>query len=505
MRVFAWLALAVLIGAYICTPLADPDLWWHVAVGRWILSHGTVPTEDLWSIAHGTPWRAYSWSNEVVYALVERWRGEWGLAVAQLVLGVVLVASLQLVCGILSRSYFLGALLGAYTAVACYAHFSLRPQTVTWILFAWLLVVADRCTTHRVSTGLLAGAVALGTAWANSHLSAVLGLVALVGWALQGGRRSEVLRLSAVLAGCFLAGTLISPYVGAEWLTMFQKAHHVVDFQSIDEFKPASVLQFSSGFLILQIVLLVMLCWSRCALPAYSLLAVAALFVLCGVAVVKFLPYAVIILSATTAVWWRDHGARQTQDNGELQLALAIQTLRERFERLSPQTVGALGFFLSCLATMYIARVVRTPVNYVLTPKSSVDFIETERLESPVLNTLGVGGYLIYRFSSLAGEPRERVTLDGRTNLITPERWGAYQRAISGREGWAEYLSLLKPQTILWRNDSALVALLLESPDWCRVFKSGGSSVDYSVFISADEWRSRGRTLPSTDCSGGKI
>lgn len=500
MRVFAWLALAVLIGAYICAPLADPDLWWHLVVGRWILSHGTVPTEDLWSIAHGTPWRAYSWSNEVVYALVERWQGEWGLAVAQLVLGVLLVGSFQLVCGILSRSYFLGALLGAYTAVACYAHFSLRPQTVTWILFALLLVIADRCAMRRVSVGLLVGVVALGTAWANSHLSAVLGLIGLVGWTLQGEILTKRLRHAGILGGCFLVGTLCSPYAGAEWLTLFQKAHHVVDFQSIDEFKPASILQFSTGFVILQIVLLVMLCWARHALPAYSLLAVAAFFVLGGAAVVKFLPYAVIVLSATIAVWWRDHGDRHTSAKEQSPLALAIQTIRERFEQLSPQTFGALGFFLCCLATTYVVRVVRTPVNYVATPKSSVDFIAAERLGSPVLNTLGVGGYLIYRFSSPRGEPRERVTLDGRTNLITPQRWDAYQKALSGREGWDEYISLLRPQTILWRNDSPLVSLLLESPSWCRVFLSGGSPVDYSVFISADEWRARGN-LPASDCS----
>jgi hypothetical protein len=145
----------------------------------------------------------------------------------------------------------------------------------------------------------------------------------------------------------------------------------------------------------------------------------------------------------------------------------------------------------------------RTPVNEAATPKIAFDFMEAHQLQGPVLNPLGSGGYLMYRWSSPEGEPRERVTLDGRTNLITAERWHSYQRALLGREGWSEYIKKVGPRTILWRNDSPLVPLLLESPEWCRVFQSGNALLDYTVFITVEEWRSRAGSLPSNDCVQG--
>jgi hypothetical protein len=454
-------------------------------------------------VAQGTPWRAYSWSNELLYALVERWQGERGLAIAQLVLGVVLVGALQLAYGLLSRSYFLGALLGAFTAVACYAHFSLRPQTVTWILFAWLVVLVDRCASLGLSWGRLVGVAVLGCVWANSHLSAVLGLVALVGWALQSWKEKTAWKRAVLLVGCFLVGTTVSPYGGGEWLTLFQKMPHVVSFRSIDEFKPADLLQHSTGFILIQLALLVMLCWSRHVAPAASVLVVSLLFVLLGGAVAKFLPFAAIVLSAATAVWWRENGGSDQAGHGSNQLVESIYILRRRFARLTPSTYGAIGFFLFCLAATYVVRMTRTPVNEAATPKIAFDFMEAHQLQGPVLNPLGSGGYLMYRWSSPEGEPRERVTLDGRTNLITAERWHSYQRALLGREGWSEYIKKVGPRTILWRNDSPLVPLLLESPEWCRVFQSGNALLDYTVFITVEEWRSRAGSLPSNDCVQG--
>jgi hypothetical protein len=52
----------------------DPDIWWHLREGQWIVSHHAVPTIDPFSTyGVGRRWIAYSWLFEVlVYGLFRR-------------------------------------------------------------------------------------------------------------------------------------------------------------------------------------------------------------------------------------------------------------------------------------------------------------------------------------------------------------------------------------------------------------------------------------------------
>ena len=49
--------------------LNDPDSYWHIAVGRWIVEHGAVPHADPFShTMPGAHWIAFEWLSEVLYA-----------------------------------------------------------------------------------------------------------------------------------------------------------------------------------------------------------------------------------------------------------------------------------------------------------------------------------------------------------------------------------------------------------------------------------------------------
>ena len=52
-------------------PVVDPDIWWHLRTGQWIVDHGQMPATDPFSAyGAGKPWVAYSWLFEIlVYAL----------------------------------------------------------------------------------------------------------------------------------------------------------------------------------------------------------------------------------------------------------------------------------------------------------------------------------------------------------------------------------------------------------------------------------------------------
>jgi hypothetical protein len=512
MKALVWLALAVLIGAYICLPVADPDLWWHITVGRWIITHGEVPHVDHWNtFAAGLPWRAYSWSNEIVLALVDGWFGDRGLAVAQLLLAIALCVSLQGSFGAMARDRFVGALVGAYSGIACFNHFTLRPQVLVWIFFAVVIAIADTIAREGVTRRRLILLGLVGAAWANSHLTAVLGLVAVFLWlvqpaaasvpgpALQASRGQVQWKTAAKASAAFFVGTLCTPYFGGEWLTFISKGGHPLKFTLIAEFQPATILQYSTIFVVLPLVLLVVTSFNNRRIPSLSRCALAGGMIVGGLAAVKFLPFAVITLSALISVWWREYSAGDVPQADHL--AGGIKLVRERFFKLSSQTQGALAFFLVCLTATYVSALLRNPINVDLVPRTAVDFFETKQLSHPILNEFGAGGYLMYRFSGEDGVPRHTVAIDGRTNVNPLSVWEAYQAAFQGKAGWRRYLAKVNPKTIIWRHGSPLVAILFASKEWCRVFATGSRDNDFVMFVSHEEFMRRRSDFSSINCS----
>ena len=67
-----WLAAAavgLLLVALAPRLLPDPDTYSHIALGRWMLEHWTVPSIDpLSGPMRGAPWIAFEWLSEVVFA-----------------------------------------------------------------------------------------------------------------------------------------------------------------------------------------------------------------------------------------------------------------------------------------------------------------------------------------------------------------------------------------------------------------------------------------------------
>ena len=48
--------------------LIDSDVYWHIAVGQWIVDHRAVPHADPFSFTmRGAPWITSAWLSEVLY------------------------------------------------------------------------------------------------------------------------------------------------------------------------------------------------------------------------------------------------------------------------------------------------------------------------------------------------------------------------------------------------------------------------------------------------------
>src|SRR5262245_59719452 len=154
--------------------LDDPDPYWHIVVGRWILAHGAVLNRDVFSATvAGTPWVPHEWLAEVAIAWLY---DHFGWAALVIATGIAFATALALLT-IALRRYLPPAatIVGAATAWGlCFPHVLARPHVLALPL---LVLWADRLVAareHDCAPSLLLAPLML--LWANLHGSFIFGL-----------------------------------------------------------------------------------------------------------------------------------------------------------------------------------------------------------------------------------------------------------------------------------------------------------------------------------------
>jgi hypothetical protein len=467
MRLIAIFSLGLLVASYLTPSLSDPDLWWHIVVGRWIVANQNVPSVDLWTqFGEGMVWRAYSWVFELYVALIDRYLFDLGLVLSQLAFTLLLFFSFYLAYKALSRSSGFALLLSCYSLAAIYNHISLRPQLIVWSLAA--LSIACLAKQGKVPWKRLIILIAF---WANLHISTILGLLIIAVWSSNIVEYKKRIFLLLIL---FLA-SFLTPYLGGEWRTMFETATHPLLHDAVAEFKSANFSQYSTIFAVLLLIISVAFYLQSIKKIAHEKVVLSLVFLIAGLSFVKFLPFAILTLSAIVAELWSDQEVRRSQ------LALGFDKL---INGLSNLPIQGMAFFLFCVSALNINSLVKNPLDLNIVPKKMMDFSIMHHLPTPYLNTFGQGGYIMYRYANQDGEVAAKVSIDGRTNLISDQLWRNFIIALNGREGWQRYIEQVGAQTIFWLRESPLSNLLREQQEeWCEVYRDGRAERGNVIFI----------------------
>jgi hypothetical protein len=224
----ATLAALLLVPAMICftrNVVTDPDVWWHLRAGQWILQHRAWPTTDTFSsFAHGRPWIAYSWTAELILLGLYQTLGLRGLVLYTALLAVAIVAAFHGLVRRLGTNALLAIVLTLAAAFALGPLARPRPWLFSILLFVVeldLLLSASR----KQSPRLLLWLVPLFALWANMHIQFVVGL-AVMGLAVaesvmvgivpipiadDESRRMPAGWMLLILTLC-VAATLLNPY-----------------------------------------------------------------------------------------------------------------------------------------------------------------------------------------------------------------------------------------------------------------------------------------------------
>ena len=156
--------------------LSDPDTFWHIQTGQWILDHWQVPTVDFFSYtAAGRPWISTEWLSEIVFAIAFN-IGGWH--VVSNLAAIFCAVSIGILCFYLLRHLRFSVAIGwtAVTAMAIMPHALARPHIFSYVvLIIWMTNLIEAYESDNFTRRLFVLAP-LMVLWANIHGSFTFGL-----------------------------------------------------------------------------------------------------------------------------------------------------------------------------------------------------------------------------------------------------------------------------------------------------------------------------------------
>jgi len=443
--------------------LVDPDIWWHLKVGDWIVQHRMVPSVGILSrTAANRPWVAYSWGFEVILSRIYAWLGLMGFAYFGVLLSLLVSIVLFATCFVLSRRFWVSwllTLLGTFAYV--YALYP-RPVFFSMMLFnimLYLLLKAQRSGRIQVIYCF----PALFLVWANLHIQfiyglATLGLYIVVTAAVRLARSSinvsafrssslSLSRLAAVFAAS-VAACCINPYSYRLFTVVLRYSRETRTYSLIQELLAPTFTSFNCFVFFFVIVAAFYAAGARKQIDLFqlSLLAIASLCALRTVRDAWFAAIPAILLLA-------DAPAEPSRQDAAF----------SPWELLAVAGSTAVVVFLLAINTGFTTRGVDYSVSMEF-PVDAANFLRRVEPAGPLYNEFNWGGFLTWYL------PQYPVSIDGRNDLYGDKFVADYFAFRFGdRTDGDPYLD--EAGVVLLNKDAPLAKLLKHDPRFHCVYE----------------------------------
>ncbi|MGH2499908.1 MAG: hypothetical protein ACRDF0_07455 [Candidatus Limnocylindria bacterium] len=423
-------------------PAGDPDMWWHLASGRWMVEHRALLREDVFSsTALGEPYSVGEWLGQVGLYLAYAAAGWPGVALLRAVLVAVMAYSLARIARRGGVPGWAALPLAGAALLLSSISWGDRPQLFTLALFAVTLDLLFVAWDGR--RRVLIALPPLILLWANLHGAYPLGIAAAALFALAaplGGRPAGGFA-AAALVGALLAalspGALDLPAAAAH---AGAPPRFIVEEMPVDPLSPAGATFAAFVLATLGVALL------RPAPPLLAILLPPLLWL--ALSAQRHLSYFTVASIALLAP------------------ALA-EVARDRLARLPvlpprPALALAIALWAGALAS---ATGAPTAPDESVYPAAALAVLRAG--EGTLLNEYDWGGYLIW------SAPERPVFIDGRLFLFVPGVLDEWRRVVELRPGWQDVLVSRDVHHVLLRPDRALVVALRED-GWRELVASDG-------------------------------
>lgn len=445
-------ALIAMHGAVV----GDPDVWWHLRTGEWIIQHRSVPhTDSFTTFGAGQPWAAYSWLFELILFGLFRCFGLYGIV---LYTGVMILGITVAVHRITQRSLGNTPASVLLTFGVCFSMghlYTPRPWLLTIFFFAVELDAILRFRQNRSLRSIIFLPV-LFALWVNVHIQFIDGLAVLglacadEAWTTfrQHDRKSRpAIDLIAVTLLCCVA-TLANPYgfhiyhVARDLATQSGVLNTLQELQAMPFRDPVDW-----TVLALAMASVGTLARQRRPSPFHSLLLTFGIVL--AFRSQRDVWVLAIVSAATLAIFARPNE----------------RTVLSSLARYNPSLIGA-ALLLLLASSRYIGiRNCQLEKRLVTSlPVSAAEYIRRVGYSGPIFNDYGWGGYLMWSL-------HQKVCIDGRAALQGDKRIAESIATWGGQPAWEKNPDLLSSNLILGQRNAPLSQLLRKDSQFTLLYE----------------------------------
>jgi hypothetical protein len=478
--------IVVLVGIFAFAnthPIRPHDFWFHVAVGREIVSTGHIPDVDTFSYtALGQPYDSYKsfWLMEVFYYGLLQATGAVGIVLAH---GLTIAGAytiLLLACWRATGNWRIAALGTLFAAALGINDWNVRPQAITFLigaLYLLAIVVLEHQGKFRWVLVFPLGMIV----WVNSHGTYVLGLVLVGAWLAAALIEKIVSRrwqnfplplpfrpVPKIWSALLLTGAacLLNPRGLGVLRYIFGMATNPVIQNLVPEWAPPTFgtlrgQLFFAGLLFAAIVLIFS--------PHRPDLLQIFLFIGFGALGLKTLRGSIwfgLVMAPTVSLHMAAWGRRVSQ---------RLTKLGEP-QKPSPIWVNwvfvifLLGF--GALSLPWFKESLPFPpakaglISYE-TPVKATETLLSNQWPGRIFHAMSFGSYLDW-----AAQPAYPVFVDSRIELYSESVWRDYLKISAAQPGWMEKLEAYNVEILMLSpsEQPMLIAAAEDSPRWQRVY-----------------------------------
>ncbi len=406
--------VAALYQAAHLSALTDPDIWWHLRTGTWMLQSHAIPHDGLFSQSAALRWVDCNWGFDLLVGTAYSVFGLRGLPVLLMVLQIAIAAALFLLARGRQKNFWPAAILAA-VAQYCISGLKPSPALVSILFFALELTLL----LHSRRSGQIRPLLwmpLLFVVWVNLDRQFVYGLLALLLFygamvADHLGRRFGSLWLNnhcphlflgvttAVFGACVLA-TLASPYTYHLHELIWQGATNTVADHYLPEFHSMRFRQSQDYLTMLLAMTSFLLLGRRRSRDLFQL----SLLVICSVISFRLQRDTWLVTLVAVGIIGSSFPTNDQEEvQGRVEPARRWTGLVTTAMVLATMAAGALR--LPNRDTVLMAKVAET------FPVRAGDYIGQNRLPQPLFNSYYWGGFLTWYL------PEYPVVIDGRIDL----------------------------------------------------------------------------------------
>jgi hypothetical protein len=448
----------------------DPDFWWHLRIGRWMVENGQLPSQDIFTFTvPDHVWTDHEYLTEILMWSVY---STAGLAVLCILFGLITWGGFWLIYRQVRRQPYVIAGVGlAIGAIAGAPIWGPRAQMITFALSCLELYWIQGYLSGR-SRALNFFPLVM-VLWANLHGGWVIGFVwlgvaivaELAGWLWD---RSNIahrmhLRLLLIVAAASAVAVAATPHFLSLYPYPFQTEGSVAQQKLIVEwFSPDFHLTFLRPFEAMVLLVVVGFALKRPTLYELLLTIVALALALQSVRNIALFVVAVtpVMINVYSAAW-KDVARERNWHLGVPP------------RRLFAVTTALALLVIAGAATLRIVSSISPAAQQSLDsasyPIGAADWLATHPdVGTRMYNQYGWGGYLAYRFYP---EANRKVFIFGEAALMGDPLLNQYEDVQSLRPDWQAVLDQWQVDYVVYNRGEPLANVLATQTEWKLVYQ----------------------------------